>query len=176
MLLLPLGVAAGYIPYSVAGAGLFDGLSAYAGRWRFNDSVFSLVLEGLRLSGVEADGAPAAGRLVCAGAVALVCLGAPVLIADPLRVLFVVLSVFTLLSPTMHPWYLLWILPFLPFFPNPAWLCLSGLVVLSYEVLGRYLTLGVWEEQAWVRLVEFTPFYLLLVGVPILRGRHSSLP
>ena len=175
LLLLPVGVLAGYLPYSDAGAGLFEGLSAYAARWRFNDSVFSLVVEGLRLAGVDADGAHSGARLFCAGAVALTCLAAPVLMADPLRVLFVVLSVFTLLSPTLHPWYLLWILPFLPFFPNPAWLCLSGLVVLSYEVLGRYLHLGVWEEQAWVRLVEFAPFYLLLVGVPILRGRRPSL-
>ena len=100
---------------------------------------------------------------------ALACIAAPVLIADPLRVLFVILSAFILLSPTLHPWYLLWILPFLPFFPNPAWLCLSGLVILSYEVLGRYVHLGVWEEQVWVRWVEFAPFYLLLVAVPILR-------
>ncbi len=175
LLLLPVGVLAGYLPYSGAGSGLFDGLSAYAARWRFNDSVFSLAVEGLRLAGVDAEGAHSGARLFCAGAVALTCLAAPVLMADPLRVLFVVLSVFTLLSPTLHPWYLLWILPFLPFFPNPAWLCLSGLVVLSYEVLGRYLHLGVWEEQAWVRLVEFAPFYLLLAGVPILRRRLPSL-
>ena len=175
LLLLPLGVLAGYVPYAGAGAGLFDGLSAYAARWRFNDSVFSLVFEGLRLAGVEADMASAAARLFCSGGVAFACLAAPVLIADPLRVLFVVLSVFLLLSPTLHPWYLLWILPFLPFFPNPAWLCFSGLAVFSYEVLGRYLHLGVWEEQAWVRWVQFAPFYLLLVAVPILRRRLPSL-
>ena len=171
LLLLPLGLLAGYLPYAGAGAGLFEGLSTYAARWRFNDSVFSLAVEGLRLAGAEADGAHAAARLICAGGVALACLAAPVLIADPLRVLFVILSVFTLFSPTLHPWYLLWILPFLPFFPNPAWLCLSGLVVLSYEVLGRYVHLGVWEEQIWVRWLEFVPFYLLLVAVPILRKR-----
>ena len=175
LLLFPVGVLAGYVPYSGAGSGLFDGLSAYAARWRFNDSVFSLVVEGLRLAGVDADGAQSGARLFCAAAVALTCLAAPVLVDDPLRVLFVVLSVFTLLSPTLHPWYLLWVLPFLPFFPNPAWLFFSGLVVLSYEVLGRYLHLGVWEEQAWVRLVEFVPFYLLLAGVPVLRGRLPSL-
>ena len=171
LLLLPLGLLAGYAPYVGAGAGLFEGLSAYAARWHFNDSVFSLALEGLRLAGVESDGAHAAARLICAGGVALACLAAPILIADPLRVLFVILSVFILLSPTLHPWYLLWILPFLPFFPNPAWLCLSGLVIFSYEVLGRYVHLGVWEEQTWVRWLEFAPFYLLLVAVLILRKR-----
>ena len=173
-LLLPLGVLAGYAPYAGAGTGLFDGLSAYAARWRFNDSVFSVVFEGLQLSGVDTDGAHAAARLICAGGIAFASVAAPVLIANPLRVLFAVLAVFILFSPTLHPWYLLWILPFLPFFPSPAWLCLSGLVVFSYEVLERYVELGVWEEQAWVKWVEFAPFYLLLAAVPILRGRLPS--
>ena len=37
------------------------------------------------------------------------------------------------LGTTIHPWYLIWIVPYLAFFPNLAWMLLTGTVVLAYH-------------------------------------------
>jgi hypothetical protein len=65
-----------------------------------------------------------------------------------------------LLVPTaMHPWYVLWVVPFLCFSPSPALLFFSAVVTLSYT---QYLV----EPETlpwWVWLAEYAPFYALLV-------------
>ena len=168
LLLVPALVIAAYGLYGSVGSRLFDGLFAYVSRWRFNDVAFAFVLELARAAGLDNGLDHTCARLACATAVGVCALVAAVM-TDPLRALFVVVGLFTLLSPTLHPWYLVWIVAFLPFFPNIAWLALSGLVFLAYEVLARHSSLGVWEEQTWVRWAEFAPFYALLILSPIVR-------
>jgi hypothetical protein len=65
------------------------------------------------------------------------------------------LATFVVLTPTLHPGYVVWLVPFLVFYRNPAWIGFTLLVVLSYQVLIRYEIDGVWEELLWVRWVEF---------------------
>ena len=69
----------------------------------------------------------------------------------------------------MHPWYLLWVLPFLPFFPHPAWLLFSGLIVLAYEVLMDYVHTGVWQEKTWGLWAQYAPLYIGLIATPYYR-------
>lgn len=68
-----------------------------------------------------------------------------------------------LLNPTVQPWYLCWTLPFLVIAPNRAFILWTGLVGLSYWILIDYTAAGVWQESDWVRWVEYTPFYGVLV-------------
>ncbi len=75
----------------------------------------------------------------------------------------ILLGSFFLLSPTVQPWYLCWLLPFLALAPSRPWLLLTGLVALSYWQLIEYDRSGLWQELLWVKLVEYLPFYLLLV-------------
>ena len=72
-----------------------------------------------------------------------------------------------LFSPTLFPWYLVWIIPFLCFFPNPAWLLLSGLSVLSYEVLNGWSVLGIWRSDPFFLKLQYYPFWgmLALMGI-----------
>ena len=83
---------------------------------------------------------------------------------DPLRGTYWCLGAYVLLSPTLHPWYMLWIMPFMPFFPSAAWLTLSVLVFLAYEVLIDYSLSGVWLEKPWVRWAQYAPFFSLLLS------------
>ena len=83
---------------------------------------------------------------------------------DPLRGTYWCLGAYVLLSPTLHPWYMLWIMPFMPFFPSAAWLTLSVLVFLAYEVLIDYSLSGVWVEKPWVRWAQYAPFFSLLLS------------
>jgi len=162
---LPLLVGLGFLPYAGAGMQLFAGLEAYLRHWRFNDAFFSLAYQAL------GQGEPALhqAKLLGAGLLGLVALWAWRRAADLYRGAFAVLGAYLLLTPTLHPWYLVWVLPFLALFPSPAWLYLSGAVFLAYEVLGGYSTAGVWEEKPWVLWAQFLPFCLLLLGPPLYR-------
>ena len=57
----------------------------------------------------------------------------------------------------------LWLLPLLCFYPQRAWIVFSGLVVLSYHVLIRFVGAGVWEESLWIKYAIYLPFYTLLL-------------
>ena len=69
-------------------------------------------------------------------------------------------------SPTVHPWYALWVIPFLPGSASPlraGALLLSLCLPLAYEVQARYTGLaGSWSEATWVRGLVWGPAGALL--------------
>ena len=77
-------------------------------------------------------------------------------------VLFVGAALF-LLSPTLYPWYLIWIIPLLVFLPNWSWLLFTMLIQLSYFVLQDYASQGIWKESTLILLMQYIPFYVLLI-------------
>jgi hypothetical protein len=62
-----------------------------------------------------------------------------------------------LLSATVYPWYLLWVLPWAALTRHPAWLTLSGLILLSYLPV---------PLMPWVYLAIWVPFAILLFRRP----------
>ncbi|MEE8502897.1 MAG: hypothetical protein V3T26_00415, partial [candidate division NC10 bacterium] len=83
---------------------------------------------------------------------------------------YVMVSAYLLLLPTsFHPWYLIWILPFLCLYPSWGWLYLSGSISLSY--LKYVQDLGI--LPLGIRLLEFLPLYVLL-GLEAFRHRYSE--
>ena len=91
---------------------------------------------------------------------------------DPIRGTFLVLAGALLLSPTVHPWYLLWVVPFLALRPNRAWILLTGLVPLSYLDPGPLLNGA--AAQPWVRWVEYLPFFALLIADAVISQRRGD--
>lgn len=71
---------------------------------------------------------------------------------------FASLGAFLLVSPTLHPWYLLWVLPFAAKRREPAFLYLSCAAPLSYGLL--YPLRGM--TPIGIRVLEYVPFTLLL--------------
>jgi hypothetical protein len=69
---------------------------------------------------------------------------------------------FLLLTPTLHPWYALYLAAFLPFAAGAARLVLCWSVFLGYQVLLPYTILGQWQEDdltaALVSLAPITAF------------------
>ncbi len=168
-------VAAGYLPYLAgAGSGVVGFLPEYFGSGEdFNVGLRFFLTEGIGF-----------GSEVARGVVMLLLFGllAVVLLAiarrrseDPVGIFragMAAVAAYLLLVPTaMHPWYVLWVLPFVAVQPSAAWLYFSGAVALSYL---KYA----WEPATfplWVRAVEFLPLYGLLAwewG----RGRAGLLP
>ncbi len=71
---------------------------------------------------------------------------------------FASLAALLVVSPTLHPWYLLWVLPFASRRREPAFLYLSFCVPLAYALL--YPLRGVSGELTYG--LEYAPFALLL--------------
>ena len=70
-----------------------------------------------------------------------------------------VIGALLLLSPTLHPWYLLWILPFAVLYLTAGWLVLGLTVVLSYTSYAAG-----WPDVPWtVKLVEYGPPMALML-------------
>ena len=179
LLWFPLLAGLGFWVFGDAGLRIFAGLRTYLLHWRFNDAAFSLL--HLFWSPLHEHGDPQLwARWTSVALLLLIALWAARRGTDPYRAAFWALGAQVLLSPTLHPWYLLWVLPFLPFFAAPAWMLLSGLAFLAYEVLIEYSKTGIWTEQTWVKWAEFGPFYALLIAYPLyqryrrVRGPQSS--
>ncbi len=74
-----------------------------------------------------------------------------------------------LCAATLYPWYLLWVLPWAALVRHPAWLALSGTVLLSYLAEAG---VPLWP---WVHLAIWGPFFVLLtVGWRRKRGWSSG--
>ena len=144
-----------YLPYAAAGASLFSGLRTYADIWAFNAGLY----RGLELL----PGHPDLPRWIGAAVVGGLAIHAALRRWTLDRALFWTIGSALLLSPTLHPWYVLWVLPFAALRRNRAWILLSGLVFVTYWGLGPYLESGEWPRPLWSRLLLWLPFYGLLL-------------
>jgi len=158
-----------YLPYAGAGAGVFEGLRTYAGGWVFNAGLFRL-LEAL-------PGPAEVPRALASLGVAAVAVWAAVRRLGLERALYRVLGAALLLSPTIHPWYLLWILPFACLRSGRGWILYTGTVFLAYAGRDAYLTTGTWPEPVWLTALIHVPPLALLAWEAVRRsGSAPSRP
>lgn len=171
-LLLPFGLSAGWgLTGPLDGIGVFGALRIYADQWNFNSGLFHwLEVNWLPALGVTAA-TEWAKRMV--GAAMLLTLVGVWLAARrrryiraELRLVALPFMAYLLLSTTVHPWYLLVLLAFLPLLAPTAeespwrwlslapWLYLSGALALSYVT---YLNPLDFREFEWVRNTEWLP-------------------
>ncbi|MCY3413041.1 MAG: hypothetical protein INQ03_15495 [Candidatus Heimdallarchaeota archaeon] len=80
-----------------------------------------------------------------------------------LSILLHILLLSILLSPNVHPWYILWLLPIAVILRNWTGLILSLLIVFSYEIYIQYDNHGIWEEKIPVLLLEYIPVYIIFI-------------
>lgn len=143
-----------YAPYAMAGRSLFAGFATYAEHWWFMKGPFSLL---------EAALPWAMAPWYAAGALVLVVIAWTMWQRyPPERALFWVLGAGMILTPTLHPWYALWMLPIAALRASRTWILLTGLSFLGYFGLGSYEDTGVWSQPVLVRLLLWVPFLILL--------------
>ncbi len=152
---LVITLALGFLPFIDAGPKIWTGLATYAEHWRFNTGAFSLI-EAFFANPLHARAAVAAvvGFVVAATAWRRV---------DAEQATLWVLGVGVALSPTVHPWYVLWLLPVAALRGSLPWLYLSCSVFLAYWGLDTFHSTGQWPEPAWVRACIWLPFFILLI-------------
>jgi len=165
--LIALGVLVGVVtalPFADAGRLMFRGFFAYAEQWRFNGLVFSWMEAGL---GADA-------RWVCMGLGVLLVLRAMRVCRLPEHVALWAGGVFVILSPTVHPWYVLWAWVPALLCGVRSWTLLATMAPLSYLVFLTYDP-GTqrWEEQEWLPVLTTLPFLLALAWESV---RHGTLP
>jgi hypothetical protein len=181
-------IAVLYLPYMSAGKGLFSTLLHFGTQYHFNDSAHFLIF-------CLCIGSPLASKIVTAlifGAVLLYLYKKHLnlLTTDDVEMnnsvlnsAFVAIGTFLILAPTLHPWYLTWIVPFLCFNKNRAWLVLTGTVIcyyfMSHELFSKMIWYNdewVWKEVHWLKLPEYLPFYILLVYGWLIKKNFTLRP
>jgi hypothetical protein len=181
LLLTAAGLRAGWgLTGPLDGRGLFGALRIYAVRWNYNSGLFHWLETWPWLCSEIAFGAGEC-RLWAKSILAVMMVASMVAIwrmarsitsaRALLRLAAAPLMFYVLLTTTVHPWYLLLLLAFLPFLApgddEPArqwgwvapWLYLSATLFLSYLT---YLDLDNLREYEWVRLTEWLPVWGML--------------
>lgn len=185
VLLIPAGLRAGWgLAGPLDGTGLFGALRIYNDRWKFNSGLFFWVTRWLN----DGDGytpSPADGqvKLAVMGIVLFVLLAVWYLayhhrdVRSSLRLMAVPFMAYLLLTHTVHPWYALILLIFIPFLApaqdenkyywliTAPWIYLSGALIFSYLT---YLNPDDFREYATVRNLEWIPTLVLLaIGIVV---------
>ena len=189
------------LPYATAGPRMAGSLGEYSRRWRVNDGAFALLYAGAerlvahtRFAGrYDMADSPRIARLVTgrdrdtlfpdevASFLARVCAGILFLAivawalwrrASAARMAEVGIGAFILLTPALHPWYVVWLLPLVAVGGSWAWLVLAMLAPLGYRPLDVWLSGGPWRDPIWTRLLEHG---LTLVALTIDRWQTSGI-
>jgi len=171
LLLVTLG-----LPYLILSLDSDRGLSEYATRWRSFDGFFAVLLQcsevllggDWKRLGTWTITKHQLARTAC-GMLYLGFLGFR-LRKRPSSHEVVALSgecllVLLLVTPSLHPWYLTWLLPFVPFMQHgkaaSIWLlCLSPLI---HHASFSLVAFGSWDEPLWLRCVIHIPAWIFLM-------------
>lgn len=172
-----------YLPFVAPPAEMFRGTLEYAGRWRSNDSGFALVYaltNGLVASGwTDPFDSPWLREPQRLAKFVLAVLAAAVLLRSwrrrdpPWQAAAAFFLFFVAFTPTLHPWYLAFLVPFLATRPQPGLLLFTGSVYLAYHALPGWLEAGRWQEDPWIKVAEYVPFYLAVFGL-LTRARVAA--
>jgi hypothetical protein len=165
---------------------LFDGVTEFGARWRHNDSLFVLIYEGTRsfqdwaatalpeswlsvswLDGLVHGETQRVSKLPLALLLGFFALYVFVKEKEPGAAAIPLFTVLFALSPVLHPWYVVWCVPFLALRPRPALFVLLALVSLSHHTLGRWHREGVWQEEAIWKWVQYAPFYATILATVV---------
>jgi hypothetical protein len=148
-------VVLGYLPFADASTGLASSLGIYGRHWDFNSFGYAVAVRVLKI--------PELVRVGLAVLAIIFAVYQGYRQRDVVRYGYLVTACALLVTPTLHPWYLCWVVPFLCFYLDRAWLFLTGAVVLSYTVWPAFRETGVWRVGWGMLLVEYVPFFVLLV-------------
>lgn len=95
---------------------------------------------------------------------------------DPVSGCFFALGALLLLSPTVHFWYLSWVVPFLALRPFASWTLLCLTIGGYFIANGVMHHTGEWRLPAWGQAAEWLPFWILLLRDGFLFGKRMDAP
>ncbi|MFW5682990.1 MAG: hypothetical protein ACOC1G_08300, partial [Phycisphaeraceae bacterium] len=144
-------LAALYVPFALMPGGLqrmLETAQTFTQHWRFNASLHA-VLEGSGLGKAAVDAVSGGLLLAALGVIAW-------RVHDVWKAAGAYLLAALLLSSTVHPWYVLWLLALIPMSRQPAGWVLAATVTLAHAV---WLTPDDPGLPLWLRVIEYVPVY-----------------
>ncbi len=132
---------------------IFEQLFIYNKYWEFNSSLYSII------KFLFNNSAPTVKLALTGLSLSFIYLHKNLIFTDKIKYS---LWAALLLNNVLYPWYLLWIVPLLVFKISREELFLISIIFLSYFVLIKYKTEGIWEENIFIILIEYLPFYFML--------------
>ena len=177
-LLAPLLMFVGYLPFLRSGHAIFAGFAAFARDWEFN-SAFFLVMRWLAHPFAKDPSFTA--RIV--GALAIVGCTFWAWTRDDSQpgsfpgVASFLLGALILFSPTVMPWYLVWLLPLAVMAQATIWVWFTGIVCLAFLVMVNG-TLGspiLVTEYGALLMIAFVPLALRTRTKDIQSAAHNEL-
>ncbi|MBC8109399.1 MAG: hypothetical protein H7Z14_22635, partial [Anaerolineae bacterium] len=156
-----------YIPalaYQHGYRGFFYTLSEYSSRWEFNGSIYELIKSafGEGDAGRAAERAKSAARMLALSVTVLTALLLWKSRATLIEAGYWLFLIGLLFSPVVYPWYLLWMLCFIPLIRGRqglAGLVWCATVGVSYVVWN----LPEWRLPTPYALLEYAPVYAFLI-------------
>ena len=155
-----------FIPFAHDPRALFHSLSIFGSQMHYNDGlaeIFRFLL---------GDAAIPALILVLLGFLTMIFL----FVHDSLRSVYLALGAVLICLPTLHPWYLLLVAPLMVFYPSRAWLYLMLATIATLPVLVHEYHTGVFLENKWFKLVEYIPFFSLMILDTLRRRPFAPQP
>jgi hypothetical protein len=158
------------VPHLLAGAPILSGLTQYATRWRGSPFGFALLEAPFKPFFAERAARGVYTHLEVGGLRVLVDHGfvaraiASVLLiallvwvarrrARPEARIAAALAVAWFLAPTIHPWYLVWLVPFAALLRSRALWGAAAAAPLLYQPVFAFHAGGEWSEAVWPRLL-----------------------
>ena len=135
-----------WLPYLYEGGNLFASFLTFGRQWHFNNPLFPLLREMMHHDNVRPF---MAGCLLVTAAAATLWRR-----STRQRMAGVWLALF-LFSPTLYPWYLLWLIPFVHPERRKHLHLAYAAAALSYLILIPYRITGVWQESFWWLVPEW---------------------
>jgi hypothetical protein len=136
------------VPFTLGGVDIFEGLRTYLAHWSFNSPLYS-VLANLGIPEDVLRVLPFVVILI-GGTVA------GLRNEDVVRSIPMLLFAFLVIGPTLHPWYALWLLPWLGDRPHPGHWSFVGAMGGAYAVWWSVATTGEWTLPTGVPEVLWT--------------------
>lgn len=155
---------AAFLAYPGTGSKFFASLLPFGTVMHYNDSITVL------LRAWFGSGATGVSILLLGFCLALIFLT----VHNRFRSAYLAVGSLLLLLGTLHPWYLVLITPFLVFYPARAWWYLHAAVWFTFPVLAVQYQTGVFQEIDWLKILEYLPFYCLLL-LDAIRPAESAL-
>ena len=140
--------------------GLLVGIGEYGTRWEGGSLVFRWIDRALRLPEWADFDPQLVSRAIVAVAWLLGARWAWRRQLEPLAAAGFLVGSFLVWSPTLHPWYVTWVLPFVALAPRFSWLWLAAAAPLLYWPLAGWRASGEWVEPGWVWPILALRFFL----------------
>jgi hypothetical protein len=143
-----------FIPY-LLNSNPLEALFTFVKHWTFNGIVF----ESLNLYFSDNQKT----RLICAILLGLLLLILSLSKKSLFEKMYLSVLLLLLFSPVVHPWYISWLIIFLPItrwwsgILYVATASLTSLTILNYKLY------GVWEQHPLILIIEYLPVILLLL-------------